>query len=324
MHPAMAATCIVARHAETGLWTTAPRVPLVRHSAGMVWSAGAEVFRGSQARRAGVLTMTTLRGPRWRRLFRDVYVPVEVPVDHPVRCRGAALLLPAAGALAGRSAACLWGVPHPAAELPVEVVVPPGVRFGPVKGIEVHTEPLPEEDVALLGGVRITTLERTAWDLARRLDLVEAVVVLDALGRSGLVDQRALARRAECCFGRKGSRRARIAIGLSDLRSGSPDESRLRVRLVLAGIPAPVVQHEVRDRDSYPIGYVALAWPERRVALNFASAVLQSSALATDRRRANRAATAGWLLVHATPDRLHDDWPSLVGEVRAALGRPWR
>src|SRR5947209_10663948 len=102
-----------------------------------------DIFRGSVALRAGGLTPTALRGPRWRRLFRDVYLPARVPVDHLVRCRGAALLLPAEAALAGRSAAALWGVTgvHPGAA--VEVVVPADVRFGPIKGLVVHRAVLP-------------------------------------------------------------------------------------------------------------------------------------------------------------------------------------
>ena len=54
--------------------------------------------------------------------------------------------------------------------------------------------------------------------------------------------------------------RAGLVFGLADGRAESPPESRLRVRLVLAGLPPPVSQHPVR----LPNGAVAhpdLAWP---------------------------------------------------------------
>lgn len=291
--------------------------------AGMESSAGTQVFRGSQARRAGEVTTATLRGPRWRRLFRDVYLPAGIPVDHEVCCRGAMLLLPPAGVVAGLSAAAVWGLPPPP-ELPVQVLVPPGVRFGPVRGIEVRSGQLTADDVTTVRGLRVTTPERTAWDLARRLDLADAVAVLDTFGRCGLVDRTALERRAEAAFGRRGSRRARIAIGLCDPRSGSPDESRLRVRLVLAGVPAPIARYEVRYPDGRVAGSVDLAWPQRRVALDRGLAATPDRSEPGHQRRVNRVVAAGWLLLHATPERIGDDWPGLVREVRTALGAAWR
>ncbi|HZA16592.1 MAG TPA: hypothetical protein VE645_06820 [Pseudonocardiaceae bacterium] len=44
------------------------------------------VFCGSEAVAAGVLTPDQLRGPSFRRLYRDVYLPAVMPVTHPVCC----------------------------------------------------------------------------------------------------------------------------------------------------------------------------------------------------------------------------------------------
>lgn len=53
-----------------------------------------DVFRGSHARKAGLVSEAQLRSSRYRRLFQDVYVPADVPVTHELRCRGAALIVP--------------------------------------------------------------------------------------------------------------------------------------------------------------------------------------------------------------------------------------
>jgi hypothetical protein len=44
-------------------------------------------FRGSIAVDAGLLTRGRLRGPAFRRLFADVYVCADVPVDLALRLR---------------------------------------------------------------------------------------------------------------------------------------------------------------------------------------------------------------------------------------------
>ena len=53
-----------------------------------------------------------------------------------------------------------------------------------------------------------------------------------------------------------------------DPASESPRESRVRVRLVLAGLPVPVCQHVVLDGRRF-VARVDLAWPEWKVALEY-------------------------------------------------------
>jgi transcriptional regulator with AbiEi antitoxin domain of type IV toxin-antitoxin system len=281
-----------------------------------------DVFRGSAALRAGQLTVTQLRSARWRRLFRDVYLPAHVAVDHDARCRGAALLLPPGAAIAGTSAASLWGVAAVHPDAPVTVLAPPPLRFGPVKGVRVRQERLPAGDRTDLSGVPVTTAERTAWDLARQPDLLGAVAALDAFARAGLVDPGRLAVRLDAAAGRKGSRRARLAMRLMDSRAGSPAESRLRVRLLLSGVPAAVPQYEVRDRDGRSLGRVHLAWPERRLAVEHEPTRHPSGEHpSAERLRSNRLQAAGWAVLRVTDDALREGWPALVRQVEHLLAR---
>jgi hypothetical protein len=67
-------------------------------------------LRGSEALALGLLTEDRLYGPRFRRLFPDVYLPAEHALDLATRSRVAYLLVrERGGVLAGYSAAHLLG-----------------------------------------------------------------------------------------------------------------------------------------------------------------------------------------------------------------------
>ena len=54
-------------------WVIAARLPIVKLKIRPTDLCG--VFRGSDAVASGVLTADQLRGPQFRRLYRDVYLP---------------------------------------------------------------------------------------------------------------------------------------------------------------------------------------------------------------------------------------------------------
>ena len=64
-----------------------------------------------------------------------------------------------------------------------------------------------------------------------------------------------------------GIRRYARVTSLADGNSGSPQESRLRARLVLAGLPRPQTQVSVFDRSGRFVARVDLAWPALKVAV---------------------------------------------------------
>lgn len=276
------------------------------------------VFRASDVLRRGILTPAQLRSGAWRRLFHGVYADADLPDDHLLRCHGAALVVPPQAALTGRSAACLRGLPLGEKDEPVEVVVPRRHRFGPVAGLRVRTVPLPPGDVTGRT-VRVTTPIRTAWEIARGPDLTEAVVGLDVLLGHGYVDRGQLHRRAA----QQPRSRAALAVSLVDGRAESPQESRLRVALVREGLPRPEAQFVVRHRGQF-VARVDLAWPERRVAVEYDGVWhADASQLRTDRARLNRLVDAGWLVLHVTARDLHapERFATLASQLRTALAR---
>jgi very-short-patch-repair endonuclease len=282
-----------------------------------------KIFRGSDAIRAGLLSKDDLRGPAWHRVFRDVYADARIPNAgaYRQRCLAAAwYLVPKQAAIAGRSAAWLLGVTLTRHADPIEVVTPWDARFGPVDGLKIHVSDLPEEDVQVVDGVRRTSPLRTCWDLAQWLPPVDAVAYVDVMIARRLVTVAQLTAYARQRAGRRGWRRLQRAVSLADPAAESPQESRLRVRLVLAGLPKPVSQYVI-EKDGEFVGRVDLAWPDLRVAIEYDGAWHgEPGQLDRDRARLNRLVTTdGWIILHATRRRVREDFDGLVAEARSAL-----
>jgi very-short-patch-repair endonuclease len=276
------------------------------------------VFRKRDVLNAGLLTTDALRSAAWRRLYRGVYADAELPDSFGVRVRGARLLLPPPAVFSGRTAAYL----HGATELgesgdPVEVTLPNGVRFGPIEGMRIRRVAMPPSDTAVLGTWPCTTALRTALDIARWEPLPDAVAALDVLLARGIVGRGDLGEAAERNTGR-GSRRTRRAVDLADARAESPPESRLRVLLALAGLPA-VPQFTVRDLQGGFVARVDLAYPEHRLAVEYDGAWHGAPGqLSRDRRRHNLVTAAGWRIVYVTAAHMRDP-EALVALLRTLL-----
>jgi len=178
---------------------------------------------------------------------------------------------------------------------------------------------VPADDVDRNGRVRVTRPGRTATDVAgAAADLIEAVVAVDRMLASGAVRPAQLARAADGLGAGRGTRQTRRAAELADGRSESPQESRLRVRLVLAGLPAPVPQYEVRH-DGPIRGRVDMAYPENKLAIEYDGLWHGAPGqLGRDRRRLNAVVAAGWRVVHVTAADLHKV-DRIAAAVRVAL-----
>jgi very-short-patch-repair endonuclease len=69
--------------------------------------------------------------------------------------------------------------------------------------------------------------------------------------------------------GLPGTRRLRTTAQLCDEGAESPQESRLRLMLVNAGLPAPETQVEFRDEYGHPFIRVDMGWREWKVAVEY-------------------------------------------------------
>lgn len=280
------------------------------------------VFRGADALQRGLLTRGQLHGSAWRPLLYGVYADAEIPLTHALMCRAAQLVIPPRAAIAGRSAAAFYGAPFLRDDDPVEVLTPTDVPRFRTAGLVIRRTALPDAHVQTRNGIRCTTPERTCWDIARGVfgpDLVESVVYLDALLRARAVDPAVAYHLFDTRPRPKGWNRARQAYRLADGRAESPQESRVRVNLVLAGVPTPVPQYEIIF-DGRFVARVDLAWPQHRVAVEYDGHWhADAQQLRKDRRRLNALVGAGWTVLHITDDRLRHDFDGIVGEVLGAL-----
>jgi hypothetical protein len=97
--------------------------------------------------------------------------------------------------------------------------------------VHLHAAPLPEIDVCVIEGQRVTTLARTVFDLLRTLTMERSVPIGDAALRLGLTLED-LAEVAGRCIGWRGMLQARRAMNFLDARSESAGESYSRVFLI--------------------------------------------------------------------------------------------
>ncbi|RTL65160.1 MAG: DUF559 domain-containing protein [Pseudonocardiaceae bacterium] len=257
------------------------------------------VFRGSDELAAGRLTRGLLRSARYVRLFPDVYVPAGMEFDLTLRSRGAYLLVARRGGiLAGHSAAALLGAGCASRDAPAEVLVGHDVR--PHTGLLVHRGAVSDDDVMLVKGCRVTSPERTAWDLARRPDLTDAVVAVDTLAARWAFDPAVLLGRRRHRV--RGGRMVEQVVALADKRSESPMESRLRLLLVLGGLPQPAVQHLLRDLSGVAVARFDLAYPQAKLAIEYDGGThLEAKGRIRDRERDAAASRLGWLTLRFGP-----------------------
>jgi hypothetical protein len=66
-----------------------------------------------------------------------------------------------------------------------------------------------------------------------------------------------------------GAGRARLAASYVRAAVDSPMETRLRMLIVLAGIPEPRVNHTIREVDGQPVRRYDLSWPEVQVIVEY-------------------------------------------------------
>lgn len=231
-----------------------------------------------------------VREGRWWRVVRGAYAPVELPDD--LRTRAAALraVLPD-GALPSRRTA-LWLLGLDVLRDRLDVSVGRGRALLDRPGLRVTSCDLPVEDLVLVDGVLCLSAARAFADVAREESLVEAVVLGDAVLRSGAATEQSLVEAVERAAGLRGVVRARTALPHLEPRSESPMESRFRMRLVLGGVPRPQAQFDVYD-DAGHVGRGDLHL--RGVVLEYdgRAARLDKEVFVAERRRQTRIAETG-------------------------------
>ena len=274
-----------------------------------------EVFIGSEALANAQLTRHELQ--RWYRpIYRGVYVPRRSVVSLTDRTVAAWLSSSRRAVIAGAAASALHGARWVDPDTPIELV---SRSCRPQAGLLVRNERIGGDEVTVVGGLPVTTPARTAFDLGRHLARPDSIARLDALARAtpfSPVDVMGLAIRYP---GARGLRRLKAVLPLVDSGAQSPRESRLRLLLVDAGLPAPATQIPVVDGYRV-VALLDMGWEEVKVAVEYDGDQHRSDRqqYVKDIRRLAALESRGWIVIRVIAE---DHSADVVNRVRNALAR---
>lgn len=220
------------------------------------------------------------------------------------RCRAYASHRGTDFAFSHTTAAILYGIPLPRVDPTIHVSVRAPGRAPTIEGFAGHK--LGRWEIRMVADLPVTTPEQTWLDLAQLLHRDALVAAGDYLvgGSEPLTDRLALAHAAAAAAGRRGVARARDAIELVRVGAESPGETRLRLLLAEAGLPSPVLNHELRTAEGAFVARVDFAFVAKRVALEYEGDIHRVDQVTwrKDLRRRERVEDLGWRMVRVTAD----------------------
>ena len=271
---------------------------------------------GSEAVESGVVTPYTLRS-RFVAIHPDVYASPGVALTAASRARAAWLWSRRRGVIAGQSASALHGAKWIDDRAPAELLYD---YRRPPAGIRTWSDRIDDDEVVLIAGLPVTTPVRTGLDLACRYRLGAAVAAIDALARATDITVAEIETLADRYRGRRGIRRARVALPLVDPGAESPRETWLRLLLIDAGYPRPRTQIPVHGEYGEIGAVLDMGWEDVKIALEY-----EGDHHRTDRRQFRRdirrfeaLADMGWLTIRVTAE---DTRGGILARVTAAWSR---
>lgn len=273
-------------------------------------------FTRGEALCAG-LTPKQLRGTSWRRVGRGLYVWAGLPQSPRLVLSALQRRLPRGAAFSGLTAAWLHGLDLPPCD-PIEVTVPEETGISTRAGLSIRRAMLPTSDVVQRQGLPVTSRLRTMVDLGGRLPVVEAVEVVDMALHQRLVRTDQLRGFISGHSRRKGVARLRRVVDLADAGAESPMETRLRLLLVLAGLPRPETQARLYDQRGCFVARTDLFYASQRLCLEYDGGTHRDR-LVDDDRRQNRLVEAGFRVLRFTAADVLGSPDAVVAHVRAAL-----
>ncbi|MBI4899561.1 MAG: DUF559 domain-containing protein [Actinobacteria bacterium] len=243
------------------------------------------------------------------------------------------------GVMSHQSAALVLGLPAPGFlrwhELPVAITLPAG-HSSRTRSTVHHVGPLPGHHVVLDGeGYRTTTAARTAVDLAARLDLPEALVLLDGAARMICAAYVSTPRRRDYTAGAyitaardllsEAARTVR-ASGLHEAVAAtlpcreSPAESLSAGHMIRAGIPTPSFQAMVRTaKGTY---FPDFLWKKAGLIGECDGAVKYTgpAAVVAEKEREQDLRDNGWRFVRWLPKEVMLEPALVMARIVRALG----
>ncbi|KNY05898.1 endonuclease domain-containing protein [Microbacterium sp. GCS4] len=234
----------------------------------------------------------------------------------------------------GTTAVRLWGLPCPTgwrADEPLHIAV--GHRRNPPRthGVAGRRLALSRAQTWRVHGVPVVDPVAAVLSCAPELTADQLVVMLDAVITSsgnypGLrevrrprVTREELASRVQDWRGSAGIATVRWALRRTRDAVESPKETQTRLLIVDAGLPEPVIQHEVWSGGEF-VARVDLAYPDQRIAIEY-----EGDGHRTDKAqwrrdiaRQRRLEDLGWIVIRLTQHDL-DAPTDVISRIRRAL-----
>ncbi|MCZ9882895.1 hypothetical protein [Arthrobacter sp. B2a2-09] len=216
------------------------------------------------------------------------------------------------------------------------VIRPEGAAHLNRPHVVVHRMKLYEDEVTTVGGVPVTTVERTWLDMAEMLTVDELVVMGDSCVRRPRVEFEGrdaplctladLQRMIDRHKGKRGLRKAKVAIQLIRIGSDSPQESLLRLAIVRAGLPEPELNVPVEARDGGRFLQPDLSYKKYRIGIEYEGEGHGNEAqVVRDISRSERYEALGWTEVRISKRHMFNDAKAAVAKVRTVLVQAgWR
>lgn len=220
---------------------------------------------GTEALAAGEVSRSDLRR-HFRWVMPNVYGPRRGDLTLDDRVTAAWLWSQREGVISGVAASAMLGAEWVDDDVPIELT---WANNRPPDDVITRRDTLLHDEVTFIGRMGITTAERTAFDLARRGPVGEAVERLDALARATHFkpeDVRVLAARHPHV---SGLRQVDRALDLVDAGAESPRETWLRLLLIDDGFPRPQTQIPVPGLDGYPLYRLDMGWEDAMIAVEY-------------------------------------------------------
>jgi hypothetical protein len=214
-----------------------------------------------------------LRGADLTRPFRAVRSAHAASVDIPSLARSYATIMPPDQYFSHWTAAALLGLRMPERATPagLDVTVPHASRAPRLRGVRGH-ELLPSARIVTLpDGLRVSSAVDTWCQLSRYLGVDDLIVMGDGLvcRTDPVATMDELASAVAAWAHRPGVAALRRALPDIRARTDSARETMLRLLIVRAGLPEPIVNYEIRNHWGAVLGLGDLAYPEHRVLVEY-------------------------------------------------------
>ena len=285
----------------------------VVHRTAQLRAAGFTPGELARLRRSGALTMVR------RGTYVEGAAPAETAARHLLAVRATVTELDTASVVSHTSAAVVHGLPCWGLALQVVQVTRDRRRSGGRRDrrVHLHSAPLTADEIVVVDGVVCTSTARTVVDVARNAPFEQAVALADAALRRG-ADPDCLDAALRRARGWPGVPAARRALAFADGRSESTGESRSRVAIARAGLPAPALQWPIRYGSA--TAYSDFAWGAHRTGGEFDGKVKYGRLLRPDQNpgdvvyaeklREDAIRAQGWEVVRWTWPDLRDFAPT--------------